>query len=99
MIYAMVSFEVKPECRETYIAEAEKLKSEVLKEKGCISYDVHANVAEPNKFFVVERWETQEDLDAHVCSPHVLAWPEIAGPLRVAPPVVEFVTPAQVVKR
>jgi quinol monooxygenase YgiN len=99
MIYLIASFEVKPEHREAYLAGSKKVEAEVRKEKGCISYDLHESVAEPNKFVMIERWETQADLDAHGQAPHVLAWRAVGGPMRVAPAVLEVITPAQVVKR
>ena len=32
------------------------------KETGCIYYDSHASINDPNLFVVVERWETREHL-------------------------------------
>ena len=99
MIYVVATTDIKPEHREAYIAGARKAIAETRKEKGCIYYDCHSSVADPNRFVFVERWETQADLDAHGQAPHLKAWRELSGPMKVSPTVIEIVTPASVVKR
>jgi len=37
------------------------------RKKGCLSYESHTSINDPNLFVVVERWETREDLNG--------AWP------------------------
>ena len=58
MIYVVATTDIKPEHREAYIAGAKKAIAETRKEKGCIYYDCHSSVADPNRFVFVERWET-----------------------------------------
>ncbi len=53
---------------------------------GCISYGYFADLAEPNTFVAVERWESREHLADHLRTPHVA---ELASALQqalVAPP-------------
>jgi quinol monooxygenase YgiN len=38
---------------------------------GCISYEVYESASTPGTFVTVERWKSQEDLDAHMAAPHV----------------------------
>jgi quinol monooxygenase YgiN len=99
MIYVVATAEVKPEHREAFMAGAKACIAETRKEQGCISYDCHASVSEPNRFVFVERWETQAALDAHGQAPHLKAWRELSNPMKVAPTAIEVVTPANVVKR
>ena len=99
MIYVVATTDIKPEHREGYIAGAKKAIAETRKEKGCIYYDCHSSINQPNRFVFVERWETQADLDAHGQAPHLKAWRELSGPMKVSPTVIEIVTPANVVKR
>jgi len=47
---------------------------------------------------VVERWETQEDLDAHSKAPHLKAWREYSAPLKATPTEVEIITNGKVLK-
>lgn len=44
------------------------------KEKGCINYDLHQGVADPDRFFFYENWESDADLDAHLDAPHLRAF-------------------------
>jgi len=40
-------------------------------EPGCKSYEPFADTQNPDKFVVVEEWETQEQWHAHLRTPHV----------------------------
>ena len=41
------------------------------RDHGCISYDLFASDSAPGTFVTTEKWESQEDLDAHMASPHM----------------------------
>ena len=99
MIYVIATMPMKPENKDDFIRGHKACIAETHKEKGCIYYDCHSSVADPNRFVFVERWETQADLDAHGKAPHLTAWRELSGPMKVAPTVIEIITPANVVKR
>ena len=40
-------------------------------EPGCINYDFHVDVKDPNVFMFYENWRSREDLDAHLKMPHL----------------------------
>jgi quinol monooxygenase YgiN len=40
-------------------------------EEGCLVYALHRDNADPDHFVHVERWRSQEDLDAHGKTPHL----------------------------
>ena len=40
-------------------------------ESGCVTYELLQNKAEPTDFTFVEEWRSEEDLDAHLQSPHL----------------------------
>lgn len=40
-------------------------------EDGCVSYDLFESAAAPGTFMTIESWRSQEDLDAHLQTPHV----------------------------
>ena len=42
-------------------------------EVGCLNYDLHQSNEDPTKFLFHENWESREDLDRHLQSPHILA--------------------------
>jgi quinol monooxygenase YgiN len=40
-------------------------------EAGCLSYDLYASNSEPTVFITIEKWRSQEDLDAHMQTEHI----------------------------
>ena len=63
----------------------------VRAEKGCISYNLNADCkegpaaanAKANVLTFVECWESVEALQAHLAAPHMKAFMEKVGPLRI----------------
>jgi quinol monooxygenase YgiN len=43
-------------------------------EKGCLAFTLHREPADPDRIVLVERWATREALDAHLETPHLLAF-------------------------
>ena len=99
MLYLIATLDAQPEHRETLAEAVKKCVAETVKEKGCLSYDCHTSISQPNRFVFLERWESQEDLDNHGKSAHVLAWRTLSRPLWTGPSAVEIITPANVFKR
>ena len=57
-------------------------------EEGCLLYALHRDAADPHHFVLVERWRSQEDLDAHFRTAHtqeLLAFAGAPGNLAEAP--------------
>ena len=98
MIYVIATTPVKPDQRDSFIAGHKKCIAETLKEKGCLSYEGHTSVNDPNVYVVVERWETREDLGAHAKAPHMKVWRELSAPLKASPTVIEIISDAKVDK-
>jgi quinol monooxygenase YgiN len=46
---------------------------------GCISYDLFASDSTPGTFVTVEKWQSQDDLNAHMASQHLADAMEAAG--------------------
>ena len=71
MIYVIATTPMKPENKDDFIKGHKACTAETLKEKGCLSYEGHVSVNNPNLYVVVERWETRDDLNAHgQCAAH-----------------------------
>jgi quinol monooxygenase YgiN len=98
MIYVVATSQVKPELRDAFIKGAKECIEATRKEKGCISYDSHCSINDPNLFVVVERWESREDLNAHGRAPHMKVWREYSAPLKVSPTVIEIISDGKVEK-
>jgi quinol monooxygenase YgiN len=56
------------------LAAFEQLAPVVRAEDGCLQYDLHAVVDDPDRFVVVEQWGSREALDAHLSSDHMAAY-------------------------
>ena len=55
-------------------------------EDGCVLYSLHQGLADRTRFAFVERWESQERLEAHLGSDHIAAVLARAGELLSEPP-------------
>jgi quinol monooxygenase YgiN len=65
---------IDPSRREEAIREAVEVARAARREPGCISYAFSADLEEPNLFRVFEEWESQEALDRHFETPHMLTF-------------------------
>jgi quinol monooxygenase YgiN len=59
-------------------------------EEGCYLYDVFESAAAPGTFVTLEAWRSQEDMDAHMSTPHIgkafeVLGPAIAGDIAIHP--------------
>ena len=76
------------------LAAFEACTVQTHEEPGCLLYALHRDNADPHHFVLLERWRSQEDLDAHFATPHVGALLAFAGePGNLAqPPQLTFTT-------
>jgi quinol monooxygenase YgiN len=54
-------------------------------EKGCLNYDLHVSPDDPGLLVFHENWESKDDLDAHLASPHIDAFRKVAPDLLAEP--------------
>jgi quinol monooxygenase YgiN len=85
MIHVIATIKVKPGMREAYLGILKANVPKVLAEKGCIAYaptvDVESGIPvqvdlRPDVVTLVESWESLTDLQAHLKTPHMLAYRE-----------------------
>lgn len=62
-----------------------------LAEQGCVTYDLHQGLDDPDTFHFYENWESAEDLQAHAGSAHIAALGAAIGDLLVEGPTVHRV--------
>ena len=98
MIYVIATTRVKPEGRDAFIAGAKDCIAATRQEQGCISYENHTSIHDPNQFVVVERWASREDLNAHGRSPHMKTWRALSAPLKETPTEIEIISDGKVEK-
>ena len=71
MVIVTVKSKTKPEFLDQYQNEFKKVSGEVRAEEGCLEYELYQKDIENSEFFLFERWETREMLDAHLKSTHM----------------------------
>ena len=85
MIHVVARMELNPGCREKMMAEIEKIVALVRAEDGCITYNpsLDINPAQNAEFItIVEAWESEAHLQAHLGSAHMAAYKEAVKDLR-----------------
>jgi quinol monooxygenase YgiN len=97
VIYVVATIQIKPGCREAFLKGAHESITETRKEKGCLSYEGHTSINDPNLYVVVERWESREHLNAHARAPHMKTWRDYSNPLKIST-VIEIISDAKVEK-
>jgi len=82
MIHVLASIQVKPGQKASFLNFFKANIPNVLQEKGCVEYnptfDIDAQiprqVLSDNAVTIIEKWESLEDLKAHLQAPHMLAY-------------------------
>ncbi len=72
MIIIAGTVDVDPEQREAALAAGLPHMEATRAQKGCIDYSWSADGLVPGRIYVYERWESQQDLEAHFKGPHYL---------------------------
>ncbi|MFG2819197.1 putative quinol monooxygenase [Kitasatospora sp. NPDC048365] len=63
----------------------ERLAPIVRAEDGCLQYDLHRVVGDPDRFVLAELWASREALAAHDVTPHMVAADAAAPAFRAGP--------------
>ena len=83
MIVIAGSVTVKPEKREVARQAALRMAEATRAEAGCISYRFSVDLADPDRVYIFEEWESQEALGRHFATPHMAEFqrtlPEVLG--------------------
>ena len=61
--------------------EFRKLAPKVLNDPGTITYVLHRSIDDPTKFFVYEKYESQEALRQHSSTPHFQEFSRAIAPM------------------
>ena len=84
MIHVLASIQVKPGKKNAFLEIFKTNVPNVLQEEGCVEYspavDIDSGlpqqVLNENIVTIIEKWETLENLEAHLKAPHMLAYRE-----------------------
>jgi quinol monooxygenase YgiN len=58
--------------RDRVLSHLQRVSEVSLTEAGCLAYAMSADAADPHRIRVFERWVSQEALDSHLKTEHVL---------------------------
>lgn len=84
MLIIAGKFRIDVAHRDAAIAAANEMMAETRKEQGCHAYTFSADLSEPARFHLFERWESQSALDAHFVAPHMARFRAALGKLGVS---------------
>jgi quinol monooxygenase YgiN len=83
MIRVIASIELKPNCRQDYLAVLKNNVPNVKAEEGCLAYEPFVDIdcglpiqkaVRENVVTILEAWESVEHLDAHLKTPHMKSY-------------------------
>ena len=83
MVHVLAEVRLAPGARELFLAEFRLLEPKVRAEAGCIEYvgtvDTKTTIAaqaplRDDVVIVIEKWETEAALSAHLDAPHMVAY-------------------------
>lgn len=69
MVIVMGTFQVEPAQREQFLAARGEAMRRSRAEEGCLEYTFAADPLDPARVVLLERWASQEALDAHLAAP------------------------------
>ena len=81
MLVVIATLPGNPEKREEITAALTKAAAASREDPGCVSYAVHVDMENVDRYVSVEVWEDQESLDAHFQTEHVAELMGLAGEL------------------
>jgi quinol monooxygenase YgiN len=91
-IRVVARFAVKPECVDDFIEAARRTMVEpTRKEPGCIEYDLCQDQADPTRFAMIETWEDEASLGAHLAQDSLQSAVAALMPLAAEPPTIQRV--------
>jgi quinol monooxygenase YgiN len=88
-VRVVATFTVKPDKVEGVGRIAlEALVRPSRKDPGCLRYDLCQDLSEPTRFAMIEEWESEAALEAHLAQPWLNKAIEQLGPMLAGRPVV-----------
>lgn len=74
MIQLIARIEAHPNQGEQVASIIEGVIAPSRAEAGCLTYQTHRAIDDPNVFYFYEQWRDQDAFDQHVASPHYQAY-------------------------
>jgi quinol monooxygenase YgiN len=87
MIVFMATLQARPEAADQVADALRQLAEQTRQEPGCLGYQVHRGIEDPNLIVTVEEWRAPEDIQRHFEMPYVKELVAQAPSLLAAEPV------------
>ncbi len=88
-IRVIATFAVRPEYVDDFVAVARAtLVEPARREDGCVQYDLCQDVTDPTRFAMIEAWESEAALDAHLARESLRAAVARLAPMAAEQPKV-----------
>lgn len=81
MIYVVATFRIRPGALEPFVEAAYALIDVARREPGCVYYDLHASVTDPNRVMCFEQWQDRAAFDRHMATPALSGFSAAIEPL------------------
>ncbi len=85
------TFEIDPAQREAFTAAAIDVMAATRAEDGCETYVLSADLEDPSRIHLFERWTSQEALSKHLQSAHIANFRAAAAGIFVSSSVLKCV--------
>ena len=95
MVTVIATFTLKPEQEDEALEILKGVVAASHGEDGCLLYTLHRASNKPHTWSIVEKWRSQEDLDAHFKMPHMQPMAN-AVEMLAEPPTILFSEPVAV---
>ncbi len=92
-IVVVALLEVRPGRAEEAIEAFRPVVEKTHDERGCLAYALHRDRGDPDTIVLIEKWASQEDLDAHLVKPYLEDLGELSSELLAEPPRIVFCEP------
>jgi len=93
-IRVVAGFAVKADRVDEFIETARRTLVEPTRtEAGCIAYDLCQDVTDPTRFAMVEAWESDEALAAHLAQTALQDAVKALTPMTAGPPTIQRLRP------
>jgi quinol monooxygenase YgiN len=96
MLIVLAHVTVRPDQRTAFAEAALGFITTTRDEPGCLSYDCHQSITNPDKFVFVERWATGAEMEQHLQTPNLAVFMAAATACLAEPPLVEVIDPASI---
>jgi quinol monooxygenase YgiN len=74
VIFVVATFRIRPGALEPFVDAAYALIDAARRAPGCIYYDLHASVTDPDRAMCFEQWADRAAADRHLASPEVASF-------------------------